>query len=43
MSDNTLESLGYTQELSRTLKLRDLVIYGLIVGGHFAFGLSPFS
>ena len=30
MSDNTLESLGYKQELSRTLEVKDLVIYGLI-------------
>ncbi|MAR72800.1 MULTISPECIES: APC family permease [unclassified Halomonas] len=39
MSDNTLESLGYTQELSRTLKLRDLVIYGLI----FIVPIAPFG
>nr|WP_297459946.1 APC family permease [uncultured Halomonas sp.] len=39
MSNNTLESLGYTQELSRTLKLRDLVIYGLI----FIVPIAPFG
>jgi len=39
VSNNTLESLGYTQELSRTLKLRDLVIYGLI----FIVPIAPFG
>ncbi|CAO1661436.1 Amino acid/polyamine/organocation transporter, APC superfamily (TC 2-A3) [Halomonas sp. NYA30] len=39
MSDNTLESLGYKQELSRTLEVKDLVIYGLI----FIVPIAPFG
>ncbi|MEZ7502679.1 APC family permease [Psychrobacter sp. Arc29] len=39
MSENTLESLGYKQELSRTLELKDLVIYGLI----FIVPIAPFG
>jgi len=39
VSDNTLESLGYKQELSRTLEVKDLVIYGLI----FIVPIAPFG
>lgn len=39
MSNNTLESFGYKQELSRTLELRDLVIYGFI----FIVPIAPFG
>ena len=39
MSDNTLESFGYQQELSRTLELKDLVIYGFI----FIVPIAPFG
>lgn len=36
---DTLESLGYKQELSRSLNLRDLIIYGLI----FIVPIAPFG
>ncbi|WP_230657556.1 APC family permease [Psychrobacter sp. I-STPA10] len=39
MSGNTLESFGYQQELSRTLELKDLVIYGFI----FIVPIAPFG
>ena len=39
MSDHNLERFGYTQELSRTLELRDLVIYGFI----FIVPIAPFG
>lgn len=39
MKNNTLESFGYKQELSRTLSLMDLVIYGFI----FIVPIAPFG
>lgn len=39
MSNKTLESLGYKQELKRTLTTKDLVVYGLI----FMVPIAPFG
>ncbi|HZK02623.1 MAG TPA: amino acid permease, partial [Anaerovoracaceae bacterium] len=39
MSDKSLESLGYKQELKRTLTTKDLVVYGLI----FMVPIAPFG
>lgn len=39
MSESSLESLGYKQELKRTLSVADLVVYGLI----FMVPIAPFG
>lgn len=39
MSESSLESLGYKQELERTLSVADLVVYGLI----FMVPIVPFG
>lgn len=39
MSDKTLESLGYKQELKRSLSVVDMVVYGLI----FMVPIAPFG
>ena len=39
MSNNTIESLGYKQELKRALTVPDLVCYGLI----FMVPIAPFG
>ena len=38
-TDNTLDSFGYTQQLSRSLELKDLIVYGLI----FIVPIAPFG
>ena len=39
MNNNTIESLGYKQELKRALTVPDLVCYGLI----FMVPIAPFG